>query len=904
MDIDRLAQALNVLLTGMPIEAPLAAYASIGQKPRRVNRHSIKPYYQSFFDEKTFERAYLARYPAYSGNEARLVFEHLRTEASQPTCSQLGVFWLMLHVASHFLKTEGREIRCRHALLTSWRETVKLIGQSTLMCAFAASEDLKRGNKRVCDFSPYAKSDNLRLRQLLTKGMAENHYHLKGSAPAFLVSWVCLMNNIVGRAREFDNSQMRYQLLPQQAVTPGNNPNLHIVTIQAAYIRYFLWGLLLRKSDQSYLAANTCWPPEKEFFKYLSMPKIGILKLQNNIRTLRVITCPRSLDYSFDTEKESSPYAAIAGEHTFQYLMFRAIYSGEKSIVKHLDLFFLYLLITVKVRMELVQVNDVYGFDNFFKYQNRKEIFIERFPAYQKAYVRMAYASSLGNASIKSLEARVTPKQTVKGLHTTFTELLEIIDECQTVSPKFSTPGLQTFIRQSRQLALLTNATSANAQPLTQSQAQADENRVFHVLHFIKKEEKVNWDKLPFKLSVMRNPRHHQLRTFEVNKVSDAIVKWRRGCSRNATSVYGIDACSQEISCRPEVFAPSFRHLRQEMSYPWFWRCRSIRRAPPPLRITYHVGEDFLDIVDGLRAIDESVRFLGLTHGDRLGHALALGVDALEWYHLKGNTVILRKQDLLDNFMWFFHKICEYGIVADKLLRDLRARFSMLYHELYSSGQAVADETIEAYYGAWKLRGDHPGLYTVQGFGAACPLSVKTRNFNQLSDAELDNLRYCNKLVPKLVYAYHYDARARELGNSVTEFSISSEYCSAVEALQQTMKEDIARKGIAIETNPTSNYLIGTFRSYAQHPILRFYDRTLLDAPSPQQMFVSINTDDQGVFDTDLESEYAIMASAMEEAVDESGQHRYKPSNIYAWIDEVRAMGMLQSFKSIEKSLL
>ena len=57
------------------------------------------------------------------------------------------------------------------------------------------------------------------------------------------------------------------------------------------------------------------------------------------------------------------------------------------------------------------------------------------------------------------------------------------------------------------------------------------------------------------------------------------------------------------------------------------------------LYATYHVGEDFLDIADGLRAIDEAILFCGLERGSRLGHALALGIDSYEYYKYKGLKV-------------------------------------------------------------------------------------------------------------------------------------------------------------------------------------------------------------------------------------------------------------------------
>ena len=38
------------------------------------------------------------------------------------------------------------------------------------------------------------------------------------------------------------------------------------------------------------------------------------------------------------------------------------------------------------------------------------------------------------------------------------------------------------------------------------------------------------------------------------------------------------------------------------------------------------------------------------------------------------------------------------------------------------------------------------------------------------------------------------------------------------------MQEDICMLGIGIETNPSSNYLIGTFRRYDKHPIVGWYN--------------------------------------------------------------------------------
>lgn len=60
---------------------------------------------------------------------------------------------------------------------------------------------------------------------------------------------------------------------------------------------------------------------------------------------------------------------------------------------------------------------------------------------------------------------------------------------------------------------------------------------------------------------------------------------------------------------------------------------------------------------------------------------------------------------------------------------------------------------------------------------------------------------------------------------------------------------------------------------------------------------VSINTDDQGVFDTLLENEYALMTLALKKSKDKDNQPLYDIEDIYEWVDYVREMGLEQSFK-------
>lgn len=110
------------------------------------------------------------------------------------------------------------------------------------------------------------------------------------------------------------------------------------------------------------------------------------------------------------------------------------------------------------------------------------------------------------------------------------------------------------------------------------------------------------------------------------------------------------------------------------------------------------------------------------------------------------------------------------------------------------------------------------------------------------------------------------------------------------------MIQKIACIGIGIETNPSSNYLIGTIAKYEEHPILRFNSRKLKSSNGESNLCVSINTDDQGVFDTLLENEYGLMTLALKKATDENMNFIYDIEDIYEWIDYVRRMGIDQVF--------
>ena len=328
----------------------------------------------------------------------------------------------------------------------------------------------------------------------------------------------------------------------------------------------------------------------------------------------------------------------------------------------------------------------------------------------------------------------------------------------------------------------------------------------------------------------------------------------------------GIDAASREIGCRPEAFGTVFRLLGDhKFSYGGY--TEPIRNLPV-LGKTYHVGEDFADVVDGLRAIDEVVHFLEFDCGDRLGHALALGINVEDWYEQKNREIAVSVQDYLDNLAWLYHALTHFSVpnaghLKERLIRDFEYWFRIVYRNnfneddirrIWQSAKAYYKNTDEDhgryhehsshfdimdYYRAWMLRGDDPSCY-IDGY------FKKPKGSRFLVPEE--RAKICMNFPPNfedryiseysfLNYLYQFDDRVREAGARKIKIDVKREYIDAAKAVQREMRYRIARKGISVETNPTSNVMIGTFRNYEKHPILAFYiiSRCVRSCPPPRR---------------------------------------------------------------------
>ncbi len=149
-----------------------------------------------------------------------------------------------------------------------------------------------------------------------------------------------------------------------------------------------------------------------------------------------------------------------------------------------------------------------------------------------------------------------------------------------------------------------------------------------------------------------------------------------------SSRVLGIDACSHEMDCRPEVFGLAFRYLQDYEPEHKTPDKKKLRQ----LKSTYHVAEDNYDVVDGLRAIYEAVYFLELRSGSRLGHATLLGMPPVKYYSKHNNTVSMPRQVFLDNMMWLYYFVSDNNITFENnalLFSYLNNQFRIHFNKIY-----------------------------------------------------------------------------------------------------------------------------------------------------------------------------------------------------------------------------
>ena len=785
-----------------------------------------------------------------------------------------SIFEFIRKIGEECLLIQDGNIYFKIEKFKTWQHVSFHCGEDLFVAAMLADKNIYSGyNHKNFQWDYILKSDFFTLNNLIaSEKIVENHFHLGGSAPMVDLSWIYLMNHPFGQEDKYtkfwENKESYYQ--SPHSHKPSRQSDLETLVKIAAYIRLFLFeNIILHKSD------GFCYSGKDQQSLDISLYQIYLMLNGNaelaiisseiaSIIALRLFDSPFSafnskVDYAIidetKTDKDKN-CSYIAGERFFTYRCLMHIFENPKDMHTQ-TLYYLYLLIKHYFDRLFVQSNNKTGFHNFKEYTDRKGDLLNY--RYHQMAQNMAVQGNFNENCLYQLEIRTVPLEDAQNLKKSI--------NYKDASSYFRSPSITRFER------LYPNGYGENEQ----RRYGNGTDKHFYVLHFIKQRKPEWFEKEEYNnVLLCREYKNRE----KYKKEAQTLMQLRESGDEICSRIFGIDAASNEVHFRPENFGPVFRYLssykiRQDV--PW-------KRRIPDFRKTCHVGEDFFDVTDGLRAIYEAVQFLELSQGDRIGHGVALGIDVEKWYERHGK-ITLPRQNKLDNIAWVLYMIRHWGIETSTVYyQELTTEFDKLYLDLYKE----ESPGIKAYMEAWKMRGDDPECYFSHDPEKKFLYGTTRWDKHMIRDKELfDKHAYPGDKIYSIYHRYHFDTalKRRALESVTQEFrhEFKGEYVKLVKQLQIRMRSYLVNKGIAIETCPSSNLLISNLDEFKEIPTFQLFPIEEDTINGLIRMNVCVNTDDQGVFYTSLTKEYTMLAATMREKM-ENGIRIYSDDEILTWI--------------------
>jgi len=325
--------------------------------------------------------------------------------------------------------------------------------------------------------------------------------------------------------------------------------------------------------------------------------------------------------------------------------------------------------------------------------------------------------------------------------------------------------------------------------------------------------------------------------------------------------IRGIDLCSDETGVPHWVVVPLFNYIRESGEIASKLLSEYTGQTLPALRTTIHIGEDYTHLLGGLRRVDQAVDFLDLKEGDRIGHALTLGVDPMEWAQRKRYVLLPREERLLD-LVWEWYWYANNGDQAE------HQRIIYLNKEISRLSEMIFRKSLPVY----KLYEFINALH-----------EEKTLRACGFPDRIVDTKP--TETTEKLVYQYLTDPALFQRGTQLELVETTTEG-TILENLQHRLRCKIAKLGITVELNPSSNLLIGNFGDLERHPFWRLHPPK---NSSDNCISVVIGSDDPLIFATDLPNEYQFLRDTLINA----GVSDDQTMN---WLESIRNKGLESRF--------
>lgn len=732
--------------------------------------------------------------------------------------------WAVLSaLAERFVARSGNRIHVRTDAFEDWQELLPMISPLAVIVAFLVIED--KGPRLGIDPRAYLYDQigdsaliyphQPELQNLIDRdGLNEMHMHLNGSTELDII-WPDAVRLPEVYLRELEAARDN----------AGGPTSEFYDQLELGLTPYAFYRRLRSARRVRHLTASLLG----EWLRR-SQTNIGVHSILATMNVERADSaCAHTIGLPLSYRPVSRIFAGPAcspliDEAAFLYVWLQAMRTpaAPKSQLG-LALYFNMLVMTQIARISVQQIDEV-GFDQFQKYtlvgvrEHLERVYEARFRQLN---------GSEPHHTLKHLEGRLAPKKDVA----TFLELIgNVVDGYL----RFRGCPQSTFARglSGDAPGCLTGGCAGHCSGVASGRVDAE---LALVVHFIKKRSITSGTRIPQARDLM-------LRT-DLRKQAQIV---RQAISRHKLVrqiLRGIDAASNELHAPPEAFAPTFRYLRHH----------GIPHA------TFHVGEDFVHLVSGIRACAEAKTFLALGAGDRMGHATALGIAPKLWIERTGPRLMICVGEHLDNLVYAHNRLASQSKPTHSST-VLEEQIALISSRIYGREYSAA-----LLHQAWQLRDldilevlelerSLEGEANVDSIRAAA--TDKAGRLNTSSRRlELSRIAEAVNQHPVAYEVFRERHRRGDRLDRLIEIAADWLPNEALSALQADLLNDLAAIGIAIETLPTSNVRISSYDRLSEHHLFRWLNLT--EDSFSVMPAICVGSDDTGIFATSLRNEYA-----------------------------------------------
>lgn len=692
------------------------------------------------------------------------------------------------------------------------------------------------------------------LESVLKKGISETHLHASASID-FYVAWSIMMSS--------ENNSFIH--LKNQVLGINNDLEKHLEIskiIRILLTTYLKKNKINKIKFKDYLKSLDKELNEDLFRNFLKLivadETLEKSKLQESFGKLKEWLYKEIGKNYEETDKQLDILSLIYSEQLdtsleMVYLMESLKFIKENSNNNDFSkLFFKYLKVKNTTFRTMIQGNKIKGLDNFVEYFSRSTK-INSISEAEMWKEKMKY--QFKDKNLKKVEFRISPKKTE----------LEMYKELNMIFKEYRNQLLK----------------------YKDVQRYYDYPLIGIVYHFIKEKDNFNkcWYKYKKGDEIDQSYINYKKKHIDYKIEMENIIKLRKEIPNISKYIVGVDCASLENNADPWVFSTIYEDIRDSKNG---YRDNQ-GNLMKSLGFSFHAGEDFRHIISGIRRIDEVVTHFKYHSGDRIGHGIALGVDIKNWcsHH---SVVILPRIEHLENLLWIWGKM-KYsfiGIEATYLEREI---FDIV-KDIYGNIEGITIYSLwEMYINKFKkMKNFEVDLENYNGDGCINSKKIDYEQIFCLTCKNRPKIYESSWNVMKLQMAYHCKKYLLKM-NEPIQVRIEEEEISLFQELQRNILKDIVREGVVVETNPTSNLVIGEVKNIFEHYIknLNQLQNAKIEDSNYKYLMVTINSDDPSVFNTTLSNEFAYIYYSL---VNEG----YPKEVILNWMDKIREYGMSTSF--------